>query len=367
MSFAVPHLALLVGGLVSFAICLGIVFTKRLHGQHTLDSDAGVQKIHSQPTPRIGGLAILIGLAVTWVFTPPLVAVHLQAILLAALPAFVAGTLEDVTKRDRVSERLFATFLSGVLAWWLTGISLTRIGIPGLDSLLSILPISVIFTAFAVSGVANAVNIIDGLNGLASGVVLICLCSLGFIAFRIGDVEMAKLCFVLTAAIFGFMLVNYPSGKIFLGDGGAYLLGFLLGWCAVMIAMRNPGISPWGPLLACGYPILEVLFSMARRRARKLKIGQPDRLHLHSLLWARVSRKLLKGQTAIVQNASVLPLILLYASIPAVLAVMLSDSTPKLVLAFVLCAYLYALIYARLVHFSWALPKLRLAKAGRTR
>ena len=161
MSFAVPHLALLVGGLVSFAICLGIVFTKRLHGQHTLDTDAGVQKIHSQPTPRIGGLAILIGLAVTWVFTPPLVAVHLQAILLAALPAFVAGTLEDVTKRDRVSERLFATFLSGVLAWWLTGVSLTRIGIPGLDSLLSILPISVIFTAFAVSGVANAVNIIE--------------------------------------------------------------------------------------------------------------------------------------------------------------------------------------------------------------
>jgi hypothetical protein len=110
-----------------------------------------------------------------------------------------------------------------------------------------------------------------------------------------------------------------------------------------------------------------VLFSMARRRARKLKIGQPDRLHLHSLLWARVSRKLLKGQTPTVQNASVLPLILLYASIPAVLAVMLSYSTPKLVLAFVLCAYLYALIYARLVHFSWTLPKLRLAKAGRTR
>jgi UDP-N-acetylmuramyl pentapeptide phosphotransferase/UDP-N-acetylglucosamine-1-phosphate transferase len=365
LGFAVPHLALLIGGFVSFAICLGIVLTKRLHGQHTLDLAAGIQKVHSEPTPRIGGLAIFVGLCITWVFTPPLVAVHLQALLLASLPAFLAGTLEDLSKRDKVSERLLATFLSGILAWWLTGVSLTRIGIPGFDFLLSIVPISVIFTAFAISGVANAVNIIDGLNGLAGGVVLVCLCALGVIAFRIGDVEMAKLCLVLTAAIFGFMLVNYPRGKIFLGDGGAYLLGFLLGWCAVMIAMRNPGISPWGPLLACGYPILEVLFSMARRRARKLKIGQPDRLHLHSLLWARLTRKWFKDCSPTIQNASVLPLILLYALIPASLAVIFSTSTPKLVFAFVISAYIYALIYARLVHFSWTLPKLRLAKRGR--
>ena len=363
LGFAVPHLALLTGGLVTFVICLTIVLTKSLHGQHTLDSESGVQKVHQEPTPRVGGLAIFIGLAISWIFTPPLVATHLLAMLLAAIPALFAGTLEDLTKRDRAGERLIATFLSGVLAWWLTGVSLTRVDIPFVDTVLAVTPISVIFTGFAVAGVANAVNIIDGLNGLASGVSILCLSALGFIAFRVGDIEMAKLCFILMAAILGFMLLNYPKGKLFLGDGGAYLLGFLLGWTAVMIAMRNPGLSPWGPLLACGYPIIEVLFSMARRRARALKLDEPDRLHLHSLLWARVSRKWFSNAPPVTQNAWVLPLILAYAVVPSVLAVVLFNHTPALIVAFFVSAYLYALIYARLIHFSWTIPKLRLVKS----
>lgn len=359
MNFVIPHIALMAGGFASFAICLGIVLTKHIHGSHTLDSDRGVQKIHDEPTPRIGGVAILIGLAVGWFFAPPNVSTLLGPMLIAALPAFLAGTLEDIVKRDSVSERLIATLASGILGWWLTGISLNQIDVYGLDSLLLILPFSVLFTAFAVGGVANSVNIIDGLNGLAGGTVLLCLSALGLIAYQSGDSDTAKLCFVLGGAIFGFILVNYPFGKIFLGDGGAYLLGFLMGWVAVMVAVRNPEISPWAPLLACGYPILEVLFSMARRRARTLKLGHPDRLHLHSLIWSRFARHTFSHRPTVTQNAAVFPFILLYAMLPASLAVLFKDSTPKLMLAFAFCAFIYALIYARLVHFRWTLPKLR--------
>ena len=347
------------GGFASFAICLGIVFTKHLHGSHTLDSDVGVQKIHAEPTPRIGGVAILIALAISWLFAPPNVSSLLGPMLIASLPAFLAGTLEDVIKRDSVSERLIATIVSGILGWWLTGISLNQIGVYGLDSLLLILPFSVLFTAFAVGGVANSVNIIDGLNGLAGGTVLLCLSTLGLIAYQSGDSDTAKLCFVLGGAIFGFMLVNYPFGKIFLGDGGAYLLGFLMGWVAVMVAVRNPEISPWAPLLACGYPIIEVLFSMARRRARTLKLGHPDRLHLHSLIWSRFARQRYANRSNTTQNAIVFPFILLYALLPASLSVAFKDSTPKLILAFAFCALVYSVIYARLVHFRWTLPKLQ--------
>ncbi len=361
MVFAIPHLALTTAGIASFAICLGIVLTKGWHGQHTLDSEAGVQKIHDEPTPRIGGLAILIGLAVSLFFTPHEVTALLGPMLLAALPAFFAGVIEDLTKRGRVTERLFATFSSGVLAWWLTGYSLTRIGLPGLDTLLAFIPVSVLFTAFAVGGVANAVNIIDGLNGLAGATILVLLAALSLMSFLSGDAEMAKICFIVGGATFGFLLVNYPSGKIFLGDGGAYLLGFLLGWLAVMVAMRNPGISPWAPLLACGYPVFEVLFSMARRRARTLKLGHPDRLHLHSLVWSRVTRKWLGDKSAVVQNAAVCPLMLLYASIPATLALVYRKNTVALIIAFIACGLIYALVYARLVHFKWVIPKLRLA------
>ncbi len=361
MVFAIPHLALTVSGIVSFLICLGIVLTKGWHGAHTLDSDPGVQKIHDQPTPRIGGAAIYVGLVVGWALAPDAVSVLLGPMLLAAAPAFLAGIAEDTLKTGGVTIRLLATFASGILAWWLTGLSLTRIGLPGVDILLAMTPVSVLFTAFAVGGVANAINIIDGLNGLASGTVLLCLSTLGLLAFLSGDVEMAKLCFIAGGATCGFMLMNYPLGKIFLGDGGAYLLGFLLAWIAVSIAMRNPQVSPWAPMLACGYPVLEVLFSMARRRARTLKLGHPDRLHLHSLLWSRVARKQLPHCSTTLQNASVLPMLLFYALLPAGLSILFRFSTAGLIASFVFCALVYALIYARLVHFRWCAPKLMLS------
>jgi UDP-N-acetylmuramyl pentapeptide phosphotransferase/UDP-N-acetylglucosamine-1-phosphate transferase len=124
-----------------------------------------------------------------------------------------------------------------------------------------------------------------------------------------------------------------------------------------MVAMRNNTISPWAPVLACGYPILEVLFSMARRAARKLKLGHPDRLHLHSLLWARVARPALKGKSSVMQNAAVLPMVLLYAAIPAFLAIHYRTNTKALIVSFIASAFVYAVIYARLVHFRWIVPK----------
>lgn len=366
MFFVIPHLALTTAGLTSFVICLIIVWTQHLHGAHTLDTESGVQKIHDTPTPRIGGVAILIGSGIGWLFAPKEVAVMLGPILIASIPAFSAGVAEDILKRGHVTERLLATFASGLIAWWLTGDSLTRIGLGGVDWLLAIPVVSVLFTAFAVGGVANAINIIDGLNGLASGTVLLCLSALGLISFLSGDAEMAKICFIFGGATFGFLVINYPSGRIFLGDGGAYLLGFVLGWIAVMIAMRNPSISPWAPMLACGYPILEVLFSMARRQARTLRLGHPDRLHLHSLVWSRVTRKWFAQSAAVTQNAVVMPLMLFYAAIPATLAVVFRKNTILLISAFILCALIYALFYARLVHFKWTVPSLRLSKGKRT-
>ena len=164
---------------------------------------------------------------------------------------------------------------------------------------------------------------------------------------------MAKLCFVVGSVTMGFMLVNYPLGKIFLGDGGAYLLGFLLGWIAVMVTVRNPSVSPWAPLLACGYPIIEVVFSMVRRCARTKRLGHPDRLHLHTLIWARVTKIHLTNCNSVVQNAAVLPLILIYAAIPAGLAIIFKNNSLALIFSFVVCVALYTLVYSRLIRFRW--------------
>jgi len=343
--------------LAGFAVCLLVVATQGLHGRLTLDGDKGVQKFHTRPTPRVGGLGLIAALGVAVWFSAAEAGRILLLLLVAGLPAFIAGFAEDLLKRVGVRERLLATMASGVLAWWLSGISLTRLDVPGLDAILALLPVSVLFTAFAVAGVANAVNIIDGFNGLASGVVMISLAALGAMAHLAGDGALAQVCLLLGAAMAGFLLVNYPFGRIFLGDGGAYLAGFCLGWVAVLLPMRNPSISPWAVFLACSYPIIEVLFSVVRRRRRQLHPGHPDRLHLHSLIKCRVVRKQLPGWSRLAQNSAVAPIVWVFASVPALAAVAFRGNLPALLCLALVFTVLYGIAYRRLARFRLRLPR----------
>jgi UDP-N-acetylmuramyl pentapeptide phosphotransferase/UDP-N-acetylglucosamine-1-phosphate transferase len=195
-----------------------------------MDHIQGIQKFHSVPTARIGGVPIVLGLVVAWGKAPTDIKPMIASILLAGLPALAFGVLEDITKRIGVMQRLFATMVSGLLAWWITDYSLTRVDIWGLDWLLSFTLISVLFTAFAVGGVANSINIIDGFNGLASMASILAFLGYGMIAWQVGDLKLAGLALVLGGCVCGFFWVNWPLGKIFLGDGGSYFIGFALGW-----------------------------------------------------------------------------------------------------------------------------------------
>lgn len=341
---------LIFGLAVSFGVGLLLVLTQRWHGRFSLDHTHGVQKFHTKPTPRIGGVAVASGLVAAWVTS----AAHevnalLGPMLLAGVPAFVAGLTEDLTKRVGVAARLLATMLSGVLAWWITGVALNRVDIPVLDNVVAWAPVAVAFTAFAVAGIANAVNIIDGFNGLSSGTVLILLTALGLIAQNQGDVPLALACAVTGMAVGGFWLVNFPLGKIFLGDGGAYLSGFCLGWLAVLLLMRHPNVSTWLVLLACTYPVTEVLYSVWRRRRARLPSGAPDNLHLHSLIKTQVVLRLVPDWPPRLRNAAVSPLLWAYAAVPAVLAVYLQGAPLWAPLfALIGCVIWYHLSYSAL-------------------
>lgn len=343
----------IVAGAVALLVAVGLVRTQQWHGHLSLDSTFGVQKFHSQPTPRVGGIAIAAGLLVGYVFAHPKRQSLLGPLLLSGTPAFVFGLLEDLTKQVSVRARLLATMACGVLGWAMTGLSITDADLPGLDWLLGFSVVSVAFTAFAVGGVANAINIIDGFNGLAAGTVTIILTSFGFMATALGDADLAFTCLILAGAVLGFGLINWPLGKIFLGDGGAYFVGFALAWFAVLILARHPQVSAWAPLLVCGYPVLEVLFSIWRRRRRYMSAGDADRLHLHSLVKRRLVRRLLPRASSLARNSATGALMWLAALLPAVIALNWPTRTPALVLGFVVCALLYAAVYARLTQFRW--------------
>jgi UDP-N-acetylmuramyl pentapeptide phosphotransferase/UDP-N-acetylglucosamine-1-phosphate transferase len=333
-----------------------LVATRGVHGRFSMDSTFGVQKFHTSPTPRIGGAAIAIGLVTAWVLAAPDVRVILNPMLLAGVPAFAFGLAEDITKRVGVLPRLLATMFSGFIAWYLSGIAMQDTGFPPLDWVLQFTPVAVLFTAFAVGGVANAVNIIDGFNGLAAGTMAIMLSAMGLIALQVGDAPVATVCFTVTAIVLGFGAINWPLGKLFLGDGGAYLLGFVLAWIAVLLPMRNAQINAWATMLVCAYPVLEVAFSY-RRKSKRVghHPGQPDKVHLHMLVYRRVARPFFAKKTAALQNGMTSPFLWLYAALPAGWAVVFAQNTPMLVLGFCVAIFTYSVIYARLTQFCWCL------------
>jgi UDP-N-acetylmuramyl pentapeptide phosphotransferase/UDP-N-acetylglucosamine-1-phosphate transferase len=321
-----------------------------------MDHVQGVQKFHTDPTPRIGGVPIVLGLVVAWSKAPLEVKALITPILLAGLPAFIFGLLEDITKRVGVMQRLLATMVSGLLAWWITGESLTRVDVWGVDWLLGFTLVSVLFTAFAVGGVANCINIIDGFNGLASTTSTLAFVGYALMALQVGDTHLAALSLILAACVWGFFWVNCPLGKIFLGDGGAYFIGFALAWVAIMLIERNPGVSAFAALLVCIHPVTEVLFSIYRRKIKKMSPGHPDRLHFHSLVKQRYVRRWWPNQPMQIRN-SITGLLVGWMTLTAiVLANLCVQSTLQSAVACFALALGYVSLYARMVRYHWCSP-----------
>ncbi|MEI8033222.1 MAG: glycosyltransferase [Chlorobiaceae bacterium] len=342
----------LLPGIATAAISMLLVMTKGWHGNHSFDTTTGIQKFHSCQTPRVGGIAIFIGFIAAWLISSGSIATLLGSMLIASLPAFAAGLTEDITKRVGVRTRLIATMISGLVAWKYTGYSIGHLAIPGIDNLLGYLPISIAFTAFAVAGVANAANIIDGFNGLAAGTMMICFSALCVIAGLVGDVELFRICLLLVIVIAGFLILNFPFGKIFMGDGGAYLLGFMLAWVAVMLPQRNPMVSPWAPMLVCSYPIIETIFSMGRRTLNRAHPGHPDIGHLHSLIKIKVVNRYFPNLPQALRNGLVSPFCWLYTLIPSCFSIVFYTQTVFLVVSAAASFLLYALVYRYLVNLN---------------
>ena len=289
--------AALTAASLSFFLCLALIATRRWHGRLTDDGTGGIQNFHQVPTPRIGGLAVALGYGLVWPALPDTLRSSWALVGLAGSLPFLAGLGEDLTRKVGVRFRLLATMGGGVAFAILTGYTMHKVDLPGMDWLLSFYLCAVLFTGFSMGGVANAINIIDGFNGLASGSVLIMLTAFAWLAHRLSDDLVFALAVLYGALILGFFTLNFPFGKIFLGDGGAYFCGFLLAALGVLLPMRNPETSAWTAILVCAYPVIETLASMRRRVRREgHSVSQADRVHWHHLAYRRYARRLVPAQ-----------------------------------------------------------------------
>jgi UDP-N-acetylmuramyl pentapeptide phosphotransferase/UDP-N-acetylglucosamine-1-phosphate transferase len=163
----------------------------------------------------------------------------------------------------------------------------------------------------------------------------------------------------MLGALVGFGVWNWPGGRIFLGDGGAYLLGFWLAELGVLLVMRNPQVSPWFPLVIMIYPIWETLFSMYRRKIiRKHEVGHPDAMHLHQLVYQRVIRK--SGAPGAItrehqRNSRVAPLLLIPVILLMLPALLLWHRTDAMLICAGAFCVAYGWLYYRLTH--WRAPR----------
>jgi UDP-N-acetylmuramyl pentapeptide phosphotransferase/UDP-N-acetylglucosamine-1-phosphate transferase len=349
----------LVSFVASALLTLLVVKHARLYGP-ALDSDFdAVQKVHTHSVARIGGLPIFLAVAISAaisVWRVPLMSQWLLWLLVSSFIAFAGGIAEDYTGTVRPSRRLLLTMVAALLAYFMLEAKIARIDLPFSAVRIGSAWIMLPLTVLAVAGIANAVNIIDGFNGLASVVTIFMLVSLAYVAMQVGDVFVVVAALMVAGATAGFLIWNYPVGLIFLGDGGAYFIGFMLGELALLLVMRNPQVSTWYAALLLIYPAFETIFSVYRRMfIRGKSPAMPDGIHLHSLIFRRIvqwtvgrkeARALMRG------NARTSPYLWLFSLMAVIPATVFWQNTTALIIFCLLFIISYVWLYARIVRFK---------------
>jgi len=347
--------------LISLLVTLWVVRYSHLHAHFTSDSDlSGVQKFHSVAVPRVGGVGIILGvfLALCMRYSQNVEVGSFGLLLVASsLPAFLSGLVEDVTKKVGVRVRLLATVASAGLAGYFLNAWLSSVQILGIDNLMLAYPfVAIAITCFAVGGVANAFNIIDGYNGLSAMVAVIILSGITYVAFQVGDFSIMIAAMAMIGALLGFLVWNYPRGLIFLGDGGAYLIGFWIAELSVLLTARHSEISKWFPLLLCFYPIFETLFTIYRRVIlKRVHPGMPDASHLHQLIYMRIVRWSIGSDDSVLKtqrNAMTSPYLWVLAALSVMPAILFWRYHLALKAFAVLFAVIYVWLYWRIVRFK---------------
>ena len=253
--------------------------------QWALDKDnvdqPDARKIHNVPMPRLGGIAIFLAFLFSAIIFLP-IDESIRGLLAGMLIIFAIGVVDDLN--GITSRRKFA----GQIAACLTTILVGKLYLTDLGNLFGFGPVvmpawlGILFTVFAVVGVINAINLIDGLDGLAGGVTSIALAAFFLIGWLENDPVTMILSAALVGAIFGFLKYNFYPARIFMGDTGSMVVGFVLAFIAVASTQRSgSSISPMVPVLILGLPLLDTVWVMTRRIVKRVGPFTADRTHIH--------------------------------------------------------------------------------------
>jgi UDP-GlcNAc:undecaprenyl-phosphate/decaprenyl-phosphate GlcNAc-1-phosphate transferase len=257
-------------------------------------SSPGERHVHARSIPRLGGVALALGwggplAALLAVYAPAEKALeghqlHLFALFGGGAALCAVGAVDDL-RGLRALHKLLAQTIIACFAFAL-GFRIDAIALPFLGTLqmgVFALPVTLLW----IVGITNAVNLIDGLDGLAAGVAFFAAFTSFLVAYLSGSPFVALLMAGLMGALIGFLFFNFNPARIFMGDSGSYLLGYLLSTTALTGAVQqkaSTAVSLLVPVIALGLPIFDTLFSMVRRILERRPIFSPDRGHVHHRL-----------------------------------------------------------------------------------
>ena len=240
------------------------------------------RKVHSKPTPRIGGLAIYAGFVVGTLLLAEYTR-QVAAVLVAGSVVFFTGLIDDIKDISPKLKLLGQVIASLILVW--AGFTVRFITNPFDGSMLSLGLLSVPITVIWLTGISNAVNLIDGLDGLSSGVSAIAAVSTAVVCLSQSEPVAAALAGILAASALGFLPWNFNPAKTFMGDCGALFLGFILGALALMgLSKGATVISIFIPFLILGIPVFDTFCAIVRRLFLRKPIFEADKMHLHQRL-----------------------------------------------------------------------------------
>jgi UDP-GlcNAc:undecaprenyl-phosphate/decaprenyl-phosphate GlcNAc-1-phosphate transferase len=248
-----------------------------------LTDKPGPRKVHVVPVPRVGGLAMAVGILVPVLVTVPLTA-PTRGVLLGILILLCFGLWDDRVELG-YRTKLLGQILAVATCMGVGGVQIGRVMIDG--QVLAPGLFSGCVTFMFLLGVTNAVNLTDGLDGLAGGLVLLCLCAVALFAVASGHSAVVALCLIEAGAVLGFLRFNTHPARIFMGDSGSQVLGFSVGALSLQATQgANSDLSAALPLLLLGLPILDTLTVMSTRILAGKSPFTADKNHLHHRLLA---------------------------------------------------------------------------------
>jgi UDP-N-acetylmuramyl pentapeptide phosphotransferase/UDP-N-acetylglucosamine-1-phosphate transferase len=246
----------------------------------------GAQRVHMGEVSRLGGALIYL-----WFFLALIIQINNQTeeifshyikFLIIIFPLIFMSIIEDTHSNVSVKLRFSVMVITMLIlcSSWISSFPIVE-HIPFLSYLTENRYFSIIFYSISLVALINGSNFIDGMNGLlgffAAGAILSCI----YISNEIGSQKDISVLILLLIALIVFFLFNFPFGKIFLGDTGAYFLGLFLGVWLIEFFSANDNLSSWNAVLILFYPMIEVIYSFLRKVFQKKSPFYPDRFHLH--------------------------------------------------------------------------------------